>query len=156
MIDPTGFYSDRDTIIGHVMQVVHLNPIYDLQILEMFDDGLEELERQVEAMIEGRHPRQQTIGAVVEDPGYHGRLLDFVRSFRAGDASAPPVREQGRLRHDPAFVAAAQTFATLPGFISYAELLPARPLPLLRRLRATPTFPVAALPAHGDARSSAA
>src|SRR5690606_6293278 len=29
MIDPTGFLSDRDTIIGHVMQVVHLNPIYD-------------------------------------------------------------------------------------------------------------------------------
>ena len=25
MIDPTGFLSDRDTIVGHVMQVVHLN-----------------------------------------------------------------------------------------------------------------------------------
>jgi hypothetical protein len=47
MIDPTGFLSERDTIIGHVMQVVHLNPVYDLQLLEMFPDGLDELERQV-------------------------------------------------------------------------------------------------------------
>ena len=44
MIDPTGFLSERDTIIGHVMQVVHLNPIYDLQLLELFPSGLDELE----------------------------------------------------------------------------------------------------------------
>ena len=64
MIDPTGFLSERDTIIGHLMQVTHLNPVYDLQILDMFPDGLEELERQVEAMIAGSHPRARTITAV--------------------------------------------------------------------------------------------
>lgn len=142
MIDPTGFYSDRDTIIGHVMQVVHLNPVYDLQILDMFDDGLDQLEQQVEAMVEGRHPRQQTIGAIVEDPEYHARLLWFVRSYRADRTAAPPVREQGKLRQDASFAAAERTFATLPGFIAYAERLPQRPLPLLRRLRATRRFPV--------------
>ncbi len=142
MIDPTGFYSDRDTIIGHVMQVVHLNPIYDLQILEMFDDGLDELEAQVEAMVCGRHPRRETIGAIVEDPDYHGRLLAFVRSYRAGTGEAPPVREQGALRRDPVYVAAERTFATLPGFIIYAAALPRDVKQLWRRLRSTPRFPV--------------
>jgi hypothetical protein len=143
MIDPTGFYSERDTIIGHVMQVVHLNPIYDLQILEMFDDGLDQLEAQVAAMVEGRHPRQQTIGAIVEDPDYHARLLAFVRAYRADRSTTAPVREQGRLREDPHFAAAERTFATLPGFIRYAAAMPDRPPALFRRLRKTPRFPLA-------------
>ncbi len=142
MIDPTGFYSDRDTIIGHVMQVVHLNPIYDLQILAMFDDGLDELELQVAAMVAGCHPRQNTIGAIVEDPDYHSRLLDFVRAYRADGASAPPVREQGKLRRDPHFAAAERTFASLPGFIIYAAGMPRKPMPLLDRLRHTSEFPL--------------
>src|SRR6266704_5403426 len=66
MIDPTGFLSDRDTIVGHVMQVVHLNPVYDLQLIQMFPDGLEDFERQVAAMVAGTHPRARTIGAIVE------------------------------------------------------------------------------------------
>lgn len=146
MIDPTGFYSDRDTIIGHLMQVVHLNPIYDLQILEMFDDGLEELEAQVTAMVGGMHPRQATIGAIVEDPGYHARLLDFVRSYRAGTGAPPPVREQVVLREDPTFVAAERTFATLPGFIAYAAALPRDFASLTRRFRSTSRFPVESIP----------
>ena len=83
MIDPTGFLSDRDTIVGHVMQVVHLNPIYDLQLIQMFPDGLADFERQVDAMVEGRHPRHRTISAIVEDADYHARLLDYVRRYRA-------------------------------------------------------------------------
>ena len=142
MVDPTGFYSDRDTIIGHVMQVVHLNPVYDLQILQMFDDGLDELEAQVAAMVAGTHPRQATIGAIVEDPGYHARLLEFVRAYRAGTGAPPPVREQGALRNDPAFAAAERTFATLPGFITYAAALPADVASLARRFRSTSRFPV--------------
>src|SRR5215831_439300 len=82
LLDPTGFLSDRDTIVGHVMQVVHLNPVYDLQLIQMFPDGLEDFERQVAAMVAGTHPRASTIGAIVEDPGYHARLLEYVRRFR--------------------------------------------------------------------------
>lgn len=142
LIDPTGFYSDRDTIIGHVMQVVHLNPIYDLQILQMFDDGLAELENQVAAMVAGTHPRSDTIGAIVEDPDYHARLLAYVRRYRAGDGAAPPVREQGALRLDPTFAAAERTFATLPGFITYAAALPPDWPTLLRRMRGIDRFPI--------------
>ena len=142
MIDPTGFLSERDTIIGHVMQVVHLNPVYDLQLLEMFPDGLDELERQVQAMIDGTHPRAGTIGAIVEDPGYHARLLDYVRRYRRDPASPPPVREEQTLRADPRFAAAERTFATLPGFVAYCAQLPSRPLALARRLRRVRSFPI--------------
>ncbi|HTM23483.1 MAG TPA: hypothetical protein VL172_23330, partial [Kofleriaceae bacterium] len=82
MIDPTGFLSARDTIIGHLMQVVHLDPIYDLQMLQMFADGLDQLEAQLQQMLDGSHPRQGSIGAIVEDPTYHARLLDYVRRYR--------------------------------------------------------------------------
>jgi hypothetical protein len=143
MIDPTGFLSERDTIIGHVMQVVHLNPVYDLQLLEMFPDGLDELERQVEAMIDGSHPRARTIGAIVEDPGYHARLLDYVRRYRQDPTSPPPVREEQTLRADPRFVAAERTFATLPGFVRYCAKLPKQPLTLARRMRQLREFPLA-------------
>jgi len=142
MIDPTGFLSDRDTIIGHVMQVVHLNPVYDLQLLEMFPDGLDELERQIVAMLDGTHPRAKTIGAIVEDPGYHARLLEYVRAYRRDPSTPPPVRQEQTLRADPRFVAAERTFATLPGFVAYCSKLPESPLALARRLRVVRAFPI--------------
>jgi len=134
MLDPTGFLSERDTIIGHVMQVVHLNPVYDLQLIQMFPDGLESFERQVEQMVEGTHPRQRTIGAIVEDPAYHRRLLDYVRRFRADPLTPPPVREEQTLRRDPSFAAAEKQFATLPGYVEYCHRLPRGLGPLLARL----------------------
>lgn len=141
MIDPTGFLSERDTIIGHVMQVVHLNPVYDLQLLQMFPDGLEQLEAQVAAMVAGTHPRHRTIGAIVEDPTYHARLLDYVRRFRRDPETPPLVRQEQTLRADPAFAEAERTFATLPGFIGYCNRLPDGFTTLARRLRRVQSFP---------------
>jgi hypothetical protein len=141
MIDPTGFLSARDTIVGHLMQVVHLDPIYDLQLLQSFPDGLDELEGQLEAMIAGTHPRAGSIGAIVEDPGYHARLLDYVRRYRRDPDAARMPRTQ-TLRQDPHFAAAEQTFATLPGFLEYCATLPTGLVPLLRRLRAVKAFPL--------------
>ena len=142
MLDPTGFLSDRDTIVGHVMQVVHLNPVYDLQLIQMFPDGLEDCERQVQAMVDGTHPRHATIGAIVEDPEYHVRLLDYVRRFRADPSAAPPVRQEQTLRDDPHFATAERTFATLPGFVAYCHTLPTGIGSLLGRLRALRRFPL--------------
>ncbi len=142
MLDPTGFLSDRDTIVGHLMQVVHLNPIYDLQLMEVFPNGLEDLEQQVLSMVEGTHPRRQTIGAIVEDPEYHSRLLDYVRRYRADPDAAPPVRQEQSLRVDERFRRAEQTFATLPGFLRYCGALPTRFGPLLRRYRRVQDFPI--------------
>jgi len=124
------------------MQVVHLNPVYDLQIIQMFPGGLEELERQVAQMVDGTHPRHGTIGAIVEDAGYHARLLDYVRRFRADPTTPPLVRKEQTLRDDPTFRAAERTFATLPGFIRYCNRLPAGFATLLSRYRRVHRFPV--------------
>jgi hypothetical protein len=142
MIDPTGLLSDRDTIVGHLMQVVHLNPIYDLQLVQMFPDGLDDLERQVEQMVEGTHPRHRTIGAIVEEADYHARLLDYLRRYRQDPGTPELVRPQPALRGDPVFAAAERTFATLPGFMAYCRRLPPGPLALARRLLAVRSFPL--------------
>ena len=142
MIDPVGLLSDRDTIVGHVMQVVHLNPIFDLQLIQMFDDGLEDFEKQVEAMVAGTHPRHRTIAAIVEEPDYHARLLDYVRRFRADPATAPLVRADQTLRSDRVFAAAERTFATLPGFVAYCRRLPTGGAALALRLLRLREFPV--------------
>ena len=112
MIDPTGFLSDRDTIVGHVMQVVHLNPVYDLQLIQMFPDGLEDFERQVQAMVDGTHPRHAHHRRDRRGPRLPRRLLDYVRRFRAdpddaaagargADAARRPAlrRRRAHLRH---------------------------------------------------------
>jgi hypothetical protein len=142
MIDPTGFLSARDTIIGHLMQVVHLDPIYDLQMLQMFGDGLDQLEAQLQAMIDGNHPRRASIGAIVEDPAYHARLLDYVRRYRRDPDTPRMARAEQTIRADPHFAAAERTFATLPGFIDYCSRLPDRFGPLLRRFRRLDRFPL--------------
>ncbi len=142
MIDPVGLLSDRDTIVGHVMQVVHLNPIFDLQLIQMFDDGLENFERQVEAMVAGTHPRHRTIAAIVEEPDYHARLLDYVRRFRADPRTAPLLRGEQSLRADPVFAAAERTLATLPGFVSYCRQLPNGAGALALRLLRQREFPL--------------
>jgi hypothetical protein len=146
MIDPTGFLSARDTIIGHLMQVVHLNPIYDVQLLDSYPGGLDELERQIEQMIDGTHPRRATIGAIVEDAGYHQRLLDYIRRYRVDPSTPEMPREQGDARADPHFAAAERTFATLPGFIRYACTLPTGAPALVRRLRRVRRFPLEQAP----------
>jgi hypothetical protein len=150
MIDPVGLLSDRDTIVGHVMQVVHLNPIFDLQLIQMFDDGLEDFERQVEAMLAGTHPRHRTIAAIVEEPDYHARLLDYVRRFRAKPDTAPLVRADQTLRSDPRFAAAERTFATLPGFIAYCLQLPTGAAELAMRLLRLREFPLELAAAPGS------
>ncbi len=100
----------------------------------MFPDGLEDFERQVEAMVAGTHPRHRSINAIVEDADYHRRLLDYVRRFRADPNTPPPVRQEQTLRRDPAFAAVEVQFATLPGFIEYCNRLPRGVWSLVPRL----------------------
>jgi hypothetical protein len=139
MVDPTGLASHPDAVIGHLMQVVHANPIYDLQLLQAIgddDDGLAELERQLEAMLAGVHPRRASIEAIVEDPSYHARLLEYVRAFRCG---APTAALRNAMIRDnvadhPEFLALERTFGTLPGTLAYMRSLPTDPYHAARHL----------------------
>lgn len=139
LVDPTGFLSARDVIIGHVLQVVHANPAYDLQLLESHDRGLEELEAQTLAMLDGTHPRATSIGAIVEDPDYHARLLEYVRQYRKDRTVRAPVREN---------IASARwadierTFGTLPAAMNYFAKMPSDALGAARHVRNVHAFPV--------------
>lgn len=139
MVDPTGFLSTRDNIIGHLMQVVHANPAYDLQLLECHERGLEELERQVEQMIGGSHPRARSIGAIVEDPDYHRRLLGYTREFRRNRDAEAPLRENVAGSEELSLI--ERTFGTLPGAMRYFAELPSDIPGALRHLRTVQSFP---------------
>jgi hypothetical protein len=139
LADPVGFFSERDGIIGHLMQVVHANPVYDLQLLQMFDDGLDELERQLERMIDGTHPRAASIGAIVEEREYHGRLLEFLRAWRR-DPTIPPLL-RSNVAADASFGELERTFGTLPSAMRYFATLPRDVVGAARHLVTVRVFP---------------
>jgi hypothetical protein len=139
MIDPTGFNSTRDAIIGHVMQVVHANPHYDFQLLESFEGGLEEMERQVKTLLDGTHPRTASILAIVEDPDYHARLLDHIRDFRKDPTVAPLLRDN--VATNPAFAQIERTFGTVPNAMRYFAKMPNNALSAARHLLTVHEFP---------------
>ena len=122
IIDPTGFNSTRDAIIGHVMQVVHANPHYDFQLLETFEDGLDEMESQVRGVLEGFHPRAASISAIVEDPDYHARLLEHIQAYRRDRSVDPLLREN--ISANEAFRRAERVFGTVATAMRYFSLLP--------------------------------
>lgn len=140
MIDPVGIRSPRDTIIGHVLQVVHANPAYDFQLLEMFNDGLDEMELQTKQMIDGSHPRYRSISAIIEDPEYFDRLLDYITRYRQDPKTPQLIRKTGEIRQNPHFVLAEMTFGTLPAFMRYANRLPKTLPGLLRHYRKHPVI----------------
>ena len=139
LIDPTGFNSSRDTIIGHVLQVVHANPDYDLQLLESFEDGLAEMEAQILQMLDGTHPRAESILATVEDPEYHARLLEHVRQFRARRKADPLVRDN--IVGDERFARLERTFGEMPSAMRYFAKLPTTPLGAALHLLTVREFP---------------
>ncbi len=139
VVDPVGFYSSRDGIIGHLMQVVHANPRYDFELLSMYEDGLEQLEKQIEMMLQGTHPRAASIGAVVEEPDYHARLLDYTRSFRKNPETAPPIR--ANVANNPHWVDIERTFGSLKTSMRYCCRLPKEPADALHHLMMVTSFP---------------
>lgn len=137
--DPIGLLSTRDGIIGHLMQVVHANPVYDLQLLQMFPGGLDELGQQLEAMIRGEHPRSRSIGAIVEERDYHDKLLHFVRAYQR-DPSTPPLLRQN-IDDSSQFAALERVFGSMTSAMRYFARLPTTPLSALHHLRTVREFP---------------
>ncbi|MCH9681368.1 MAG: hypothetical protein K0V04_08045 [Deltaproteobacteria bacterium] len=137
IIDPTGFNSTRDNIIGHVMQVVHANPQYDFQLLDTFDDGMEQMERQVRDVLEGRHPRAASILAIVEEPDYHARLLEHIKAYR----NAPGRDSLVRTNVSQNFHAEERTFGTVPAAMRYFSRMPATMAGAIAHLMTVQRFP---------------
>lgn len=139
MADPVGFFSTPDNIIGHLMQVVHANPLYDLQLLDMHDDGIAELQRQLRQMIDGTHPRSQSIGAIVEEPDYHARLLGFVDKWQV-DRTTPPVLRVN-IADNPTFRELEATFGSLTEAMRYFCRMPTSVAGAVQHLLTVHAFP---------------
>jgi hypothetical protein len=140
LLDFVGLFSSKDGIIGHLMQVVHANPVYDLELLEIFEGGLDALEADLEAMIAGTHPRATSIGAIVEEPNYHRNLLGFVRRFRKDPATPPMLRSN--VGSHATWSDLERTFGSLRTSMRYFMRLPEAPLSAARHALTTNTFPV--------------
>jgi hypothetical protein len=140
LADPTGFLSTRDVIIGHLMQVVHANPRYDLELLESHEGGLESLEREVEEMLAGTHPRASSIGAIVEDADYHARLLEYVRAYRRDPRAQAPLREN--VEASSHFRVLERTFGSLPSAMRYFAKMPTTVAAAARHVATVKSFPI--------------
>lgn len=151
IIDPTGFNSTRDNIIGHVMQVVHANPEYDFQLLDTFEDGMEQMELQVRAVLDGTHPRAESILAIVEEPDYLERLLEHVKAYRANPGAQRLVRKNVA-KH---FRAEERTFGTVPAAMRYFSRMPSTLPAAVRHLVFIKRFPLhLAEPAAPEAQAA--
>lgn len=139
LIDPTGFNSTRDNIIGHVMQVVHANPEYDFQLLDTWEDGMAEMEAQIRAVLDGTHPRAQSLLSIVEEPDYHACLLEHVRAYRRD-----PHGSQRFVRDNVArrFRAEERTFGTVPAAMRYFSKMPATMAGAVAHLMTVRRFPL--------------
>jgi len=126
MMDPVGFFADRDAIIHHILSTTHRHPVYDFQLLLMFDDGLGELLRRVELAARGQDRDQTRLDQLVEDPTYYARLLPQTREFCADPTTATMALEYA-YSADPHLMLAMDQFKDVPGFVRYAGRLPARP-----------------------------
>lgn len=153
MVDPTGFLSTTDNIIGHLMQIVHANPAYDLQLLESHEHGLAELERQIVSMIDGTHERAESIRAIVEEADYHERLLAYVRAYRQNPETDALLRSN--VTNDPHWRRLEQTFGTVPGAMSYFANLPDTWRAAAKHLFTVRNFPHHLSPAAAPRASSA-
>lgn len=122
--DPTGIRVPRDTIICHLLEVVHANPVYDLQLLDQFEDGLDEMLKQTEQMLNGTHPRHTSITAITEDKNYHRHLYNYVKQYQVNPAQKQMLRASGDARSNPHFLLAECMFGTLPSAFRYFSRLP--------------------------------
>ena len=122
--DPIGIRVPRDTIICHLLEVVHANPVYDLQLLDQFEDGLEEMVLQTQQMLDKTHPRYHSIMAITEDKNYHANLLEYVKKYRINPAERQMIRASGAAREDAHFLLSECMFGTLPSAFRYFNRLP--------------------------------
>jgi len=128
MMDPTGLAVDAETVIQHLLHVVHCSAGYDIGLLEMFPDGLDRLEAQLRAHVAGTHPRQAAIADLIERPQYPAELLDAVRLYRQDPETHWKVTTfETPDGCDALFDFGIERYGTLGRLLRYAHTLPPSP-----------------------------
>src|SRR5437868_3772243 len=124
MLDPIGLFSPRETIVEHVLQTFHRQPVYDLVLLSAHEGGVESLARQAAAINAGTHPHQRALASLIEDGSYHARLPREIAAFE--EAPLAPARALPEaLVADPHLMLAMDQFKDMRGFARYASRLTA-------------------------------
>ena len=82
MMDPTGLAVSREMVVSHLLHVVHVSAGYDVGLLRMFPDGIDELELQLKQYVAGEHPRQAAIATLLERPEYPAELLEALQLYK--------------------------------------------------------------------------
>ena len=139
LADPIGLLSDPDNIIGHLLQVVHANPLYDVQLLACIDGGLASLHQQLAQLRAGVHPRTQALRAIVEEPDYHARLEAWLTAYAHDPLTTPPLRQN--VLASPHFRRLEPIFGSLTGSFAYFCRLPTHPLRGLLHLATVRSMP---------------
>jgi hypothetical protein len=132
LVDPIGLSSETDVVVGHLLQVVHANPRYDLELLEAREGGLDALEHALVTMLDGTHPRARSIGAIVEEPDYHARLLEYLRLYRRDRDAPAPLRSN--VASSPRLREIEKTFGSMRTAFRYFASLPRDLGPAARHL----------------------
>ncbi len=83
VMDPIGLFAPKQAIISHLIQVIHYRAAYDVELLRMFPNGVEDLIAEVQAIVDGDHPRQAALEAIREEANYHHALLDALKLYQA-------------------------------------------------------------------------
>ena len=133
MMDPIGLGISEQTLITHLVQVVHASAGYDVALLGMFEHGRANLRRELEAVVAGTHPRQQVVERLLERPDYPTLLLaaldrferDPITHWRVDTVPAPAGC-------DALFDWGIERYGTPGRLLAYALELPATPMASVR------------------------
>lgn len=136
LMDPIGIYSPRDTIINHILQTYHRHPVYDLVLLRAHKNGIEELEKQLDKILTGKHIHQKALTSLMEDDNAYERLYWQVKEFKQNPYLSPLPLKEG-LAKDPILMIAMAQFTDLRGFTNYASRVSAFRKDVLKVLGAT-------------------
>ncbi len=128
MLDPSGLAISRDLLIAHLLHAVHVSAGYDVALLEIFPDGLDELERQCGQLIEGVHPHQAALMERLDRSDYPEQLLAAVRRYRADPEAEWAVQTYPAPEPcAPAMAEGLARFGTIGRLLRRARALPASP-----------------------------
>jgi hypothetical protein len=122
MLDPVGLFSPREAVVHHVLQTFHRHPVYDLVLLRAHEGGIEEMKRQTEQLLAGRHPHGRALLTLVEDGAYHARLPEEIAAFEADPHVAARPIPPG-LVEDPHMMLGMDQFKDMRGTMRYAARL---------------------------------
>jgi hypothetical protein len=133
MMDPIGFGLEQQTLVTHMVEVVHSSAGYDVALLFMWEDGLAPLRAELQQVVAGTHPRQTRVDALLENPAYPQALLDALdryeadpeRHWRVSTVPAPAGC-------DTLFDWGIDTFGSPGRLFAYSRTLPPTPWASLR------------------------